>query len=906
MHVWRTLLAVAALVVVSAIPAMAQETGSISGYVFDQNGAPVEGVPVKVSGEKLPAGRTVTTSAVGQYSFPLLLPGSYTVEAQKDGVGTSTRSVVVLVSRDSQLDIVLGLTVQEAIEVSAVPPTVDLKSTEVNFNYAAETIAALPLARSYAGLFQLIPGVADNASFAPNGGASRQDNAYLLDGVNITNPGFGYLATEVNEFDIAEFNVKRGAITAEFGRAQGFVTNAVTRSGTNQLRGGVRFEMIPDAFISDGKDTTLTSKTDRYVPSFGIGGPIVRDKAFFYASGRFYRSTVSDRVNRLGEVPDRKERTNELFGKVNFQPTAAHSIVGSYRHRPTEVDFDSIGVNDSADMGTNYESTNRVATLNWSWFIGGRTYFDIKYLRLDEENESVAITELADRGATINPNNLGQMGQFTDPVLGRTVGGNYLKLNRQNYKRDEVRATLSQMFDIGGTSHQFKAGFSFEDSYEDLTRIANGWGIVSLINSNTQVNAVYYPDQPAQLGKARTYGIFVQDDITIGQRLTVNAGLLFNRDDFIQDVGQETTFLKFGFGKQIQPRIGFNYQLRKGVGDKIYGNYGRYYAMDQKSSARSLAPNRLFTNTAVFDAVTGAKIRESQTANTTGKVLLDMDPTYMDEFLIGYATPLIGPYSLDVFFLYRNSEDFIEDYPSILPNSAYVVSNIPEAERKYRTLTFELNRRMQNRWSMNISYAYSRLWGNFDLDYASGAVFNTSSLIEDGPGAFVEDTLRYGELSQDRPHVFKMFATVNPIDNVTLSGYLRTQSGAAWEARGLPWGSTLTYLRYLEQAGSRRIESWTNFDFLASYRLPLNGRFNVLLEGRFINLFNNQATITVDKRLYLDGRIRAFTSEPGPNCDRACYTDLMVQGTTTPNPDFGEATSYASPRAFLATVRVDF
>src|SRR6185295_606153 len=110
----------------------------------------------------------------------------------------------------------------------------------------------LPLERSYRGLFQLVPGLADNRTvIGPSAGGSRQDNTYLLDGVNITNPGFGYLSTEVNQLDIVEFNVKRGGISAEFGRASGIVTNAVSRSGTNRLSGVGRIDWSPQEFIGD-------------------------------------------------------------------------------------------------------------------------------------------------------------------------------------------------------------------------------------------------------------------------------------------------------------------------------------------------------------------------------------------------------------------------------------------------------------------------------------------------------------------------------------------------------------------------------------------------------------------------------------------------------------------------------
>jgi outer membrane receptor for ferric coprogen and ferric-rhodotorulic acid len=262
--------------------------------------------------------------------------------------------------------------------------------------------------------------------------------------------------------------------------------------------------------------------------------------------------------------------------------------------------------------------------------------------------------------------------------------------------------------------------------------------------------------------------------------------------------------------------------------------------------------------------------------------------------------------------MFRDANRFIEDAPTVLPFSNFVYANLPAAERRYRALTFELNRLMANRWSATVSYSFSKYYGNLDIDYSGGLagaqIFNTSSLLEDGPGSFVEDRFREGVLTQDRPHVLKVFATYMPefLDGLTFSGYVRAQSGTPWEARGLPWGSTLTYLRYLEPAGTNRTDSWTNFDFLAAYRLKLPRNAGFKIEGRVLNLFNAETALLRDNRKYLDGRIRAFTSTPGPDCDRACYTDLMVQGTTQPNPAYGQPTAYATPRRFLLTLLVDF
>jgi hypothetical protein len=425
------------------------------------------------------------------------------------------------------------------------------------------------------------------------------------------------------------------------------------------------------------------------------------------------------------------------------------------------------------------------------------------------------------------------------------------------------------------------------------------------------VQATYYPEQPAQVSPGRTYSLFVQDDITIGSRLVINAGLLVNRDEFSQVLDRKNTFLSFGFGEQMQPRIGVNYQLRDGQGDKIYGNYGRYFAMDQKSSARSLAPARLFLKDALFNRTTGALISDTPRASTTGKLINPgIDPTYSDEWLVGYATPLLTSWSLDIFYMNRESFDFIEDIPSSLPATGpFRAAQLDGAERTYRALTIEVARRLLNNWSLTASYAWSRLEGNFDLDYASGAVFNTSSAIQDGPGEFVQDRYRYGPLSQDRPHVFKLFASYAPpmVRNLTLGGYLRAQSGTPWAARGIDWDNGLR--RYLEPAGTNRNESWTNLDLLTAYRIPLRGRAAFKIEGRLFNVFNQRTALSVDQRQWADARIRPSTAAfAGCGTDYACATDIFsaAQTTTRANGRFGLANEWAPPRRFLLTAQIDF
>jgi len=837
---------------------------------------------------------------------------------------------------DAQVDLVLSPAATEEVTVVAESPAVDLKNTEVSFSYTSETTKNLPLARSYSGLFQLIPGVADNrSSVGPAAGGSRQDNTYLIDGVNITNPGFGYLETEVNELDIAEFNVKRGAITAEFGRAAGIVTNAVSRSGTNTLSGVARIVYQPLSFMSKPDDPAFgVVRTDLVNPALGLGGPLVRDKVFFYASAQYYRENRPDRVNKFGTpLPDRLNSGEEYYGKITSTPTPKHLIAASYRYRPndTEGGFLSATVaNADPSVAATDKVRAQIATASWSFFPTDRTTIDVKYLYLKDKTSSDPVTTLGYL-PTWDNNNLAAMGQYTDPTRDNMVVGGSEYTNRQNYTRQEIKAAVGQYFDLGKTGHQFKVGLGYEFGEEDLNRLTNGWGTISRITAAVPYyRARYYFEQPSQIGQGRTWSLFAQDTMTVGSRLTLNLGVLLNQDSFAQDLpgsggcpvppftksgvaggaavfetdGDRCTFVRFGWGDEIQPRLGLNFNVRPGKGDKVYANWGRYYNMDQKSSGRSLAPRRIYQREARYAVATGALISDLPRASTTGKQIdTDLKPTYNDEFLAGYATPFGGPWSVDLFYIYRNTKNFIEDVPSVLPDTGpYAAANLPcstyascqgvEAKRKYQAVTVEVNRRFADRWSANVSYTWSQFEGNFDLDYGGeSAVFNTSSFIQDGPGTNVQEEFRNGPLRQDRPHVFKVFANWAPVDNLMLGGYLRVQSGTPWNARGQDTqGGSALY--YLEPAGTNRNPTWTNFDLLASYRFKLSQRAGLTVEARALDLFDSQTQTSTDSVKYTD-------------TNRLSVPPYIAPGTIL-NSFYGTGNGFAPGRRVVLAARLEF
>jgi hypothetical protein len=897
-------------------------------------------VVVKASGPNLPAGRIAETGANGTFRFEYVLAGEYTLTIESGANGTAARQAIVEVGKDTQVDFVSGLVLDfNELVTTPATPVVDVKSTEVSFNFKADALGSLPLERTYRGMFQLIPGVAENRSpVGQAAGGTRQDNTYLIDGANITNPAYGYLTTEVNQLDIAEVNVKRAAVSAEFGRTGGVVTNAVSRSGSNEFAGIGRFDWLPEPFVGAYKlpsnlrglgikpgafrDPSLTSDV---IPAIGVGGPIVRDRAFFYGSARYGRQAKFARVNKVGAaLPDEVRTGSEFYGKLTAVPTAAHQLTASFRTRPDHLK--NLGLNSDYEPGGGSSSTNksRIATAEWANFVTPTTALNVRYLYFNEINEDRPVTTLG-LLPPFDPSKLATMGQYSDPAQANLFVGGAPFSNTQNYRRHELRGTFNRFFESGRATHAAKAGAGYEFTEEEFNRVANGWGTIANVTQNgiPALRTRYFTSQSPQRGRGRTYSLFVQDDISFGSRVFVNAGLLLNRDEFSQKVagsggcpatialkggaapftsdGDTCTFLRFGFGKEVQPRLGLSYQLREGKSDKAYANWGRYYTNDQKSSARSLAPIRIYQTQTIFD-LAGNVLSSAPLASTTGKLIdPSLEPTYNDEFVVGYATPMGSRYGLDVFFLSRKTHNFIEDVPTRINGTApdsgpFAAANLPcaafascrsaNARRSYRALTAAVRRQLANRLATDVSYTWSRFEGNFDLDYSTVAVFNTSSFIQDAPGTNVEDPNRFGPLTEDRPHVFKVFAAYEATSRITASTYFRVQSGSPWAARGRDWAGAV--LNYLEPAGSHRNPTWANLDLMAAYRLPLQGRARVSVEARLLNVFNNQTRLQTDFQQYLDSRL--------------IPTPPYFAPYEQPNPFFGTGNAFAPPRRLYVSL----
>src|ERR1051325_2107832 len=297
------------------ISAFAQSsTGSISGTITDDSGA-LPGVTVTATNTATGASRTAVSNAVGAYQLGLLIPGNYQVEAQLEGFQPVRREkVVVNIGTDVTLNFSMKVGVAETLTVTAAAPLVESERTQVSSVVNETSIQNLPTnGRNFIDFVLTTPGVvrdvrAGDISFAGQRGTL---NSLVIDGANNDNTFFGQslgrtgsgrAPYQFSQDAVKEFQVNTNSYSAEYGRAGGAVINVVTKSGTNEFHGSA-FDFLRDRrYNANDYINTIQNPPrakgpyhfDQY--GFSLGGPIVKDKHFFFANYDAQRNSADNLV----------------------------------------------------------------------------------------------------------------------------------------------------------------------------------------------------------------------------------------------------------------------------------------------------------------------------------------------------------------------------------------------------------------------------------------------------------------------------------------------------------------------------------------------------------------------------------------------------------------------------------
>ena len=297
------------LLIAPAITAQTQiTTGTIQGTVIDANGAVVPGASVEIKNLNTNFSRNLTTDDDGRFVAPLLQPGNYSVTVSKQGFATTVlESTALTVGQALTIPFSLKISsVEERVTVTTTP-TVDTVKTEVSTTLNETAVSTTPiLGRKFEDLLTLTPGVSitqgpdgDEINFSGQRGIF---NNVSLDGGDYNNGFFGEqlggqrAAIDITLEAVKEFQVVATGASAEFGRTAGGVINVITKSGTNEVHGSgfyfQRFEGLT-ANTSDGKPLKGFHR-EQYGAT--IGGPIKKDKAFYFLAFEGIRENL-ERAN---------------------------------------------------------------------------------------------------------------------------------------------------------------------------------------------------------------------------------------------------------------------------------------------------------------------------------------------------------------------------------------------------------------------------------------------------------------------------------------------------------------------------------------------------------------------------------------------------------------------------------
>jgi hypothetical protein len=555
----------------------------IRGTVLDESNAPLPGVTVTATHVDTGTTRTAVTSTTGVFLMPALPIGRYRLQLELTGFNTVVQEGLLLeVGQSALLSFTMKIaTLQETITVSGESPLVETQKSELAGRVTASQVENLPLnGRNWLDLVALVPGARGNPGTIRAGFAGGDMAKYQVDGVDVSGQCCGGANQGYSQENIQEFEVITNRYDAEYGRAAGVVINAVTKSGTNQVR-GTGFGFLRDSDLGDAKNF-ITNKVETFhEKQLGLngGGPILRDRLFFFVSYEYQARDVTA-IPRTGfssfDVPANNGVTRHYTTlRGDAQVGQSHRLfarTSAYNWEQLNV---GVGERNAISNGYSRPSENRDLSVGHTWVVNGRMVNEIRAGFSSIDNRLVS-------------NSTMPLHTFPSIVIGSPT-------NSPQWWKEfniQVNDSLSYFVPAWHGEHNLRAGFQFfRPDYKGAFPSANPWG-----GSYTFSRDPGNPDDPSTypaptrysvvLGdpsyaiKNSTYAVFFKDDWVLSSRLTVNLGVRYDVETGTVNKDLQNPIEpgeKQGDYDNIAPRLGFAYDLRGDGRTVVRGGYGRNF-----------------------------------------------------------------------------------------------------------------------------------------------------------------------------------------------------------------------------------------------------------------------------------------------------------------------------------------
>ncbi len=548
---WPARFLIAAAAALSfTVPLLGQDvtTGRMTGYIRHADGSPLPGATV--TGKNDNTGLTVAafSDKDGFYKLVSLPTGTYTLTVTLDGFRSAVRERVrLLLGSALSLDFTMELsTVKESISVLGETPVVEGTNTTISSTITSEQIEELPLnGRDFKSLVLLTPETrieSERGTLSISGQRGINTNV-TVDGVDYNNAFFGGTVggaegrapLSLSQESIKEFTVITNGASVEFGRSGGGFVNVVTKSGTNAYHGSGFFYWQPQALIANFADGTEPRDQDKMQFGGSIGGPILKDRLFFFASfdDQLRDETVPIANNVLD--PQIFEAYPELaspsdyiqtqdgwvaFGRLDWQATGGQRLMG----RANRVEYD--GTNGTSSSQTRTDSFNGIEGMStwavvgqWTGSFGASALNDLSVNYVDED------TPRQDKGRNLTEVQLGtaRYGEVGFLPIVSTA------------KRLGIADTFSYLL----SSHVLKAGGEYNNTSIDQIFKGNWRGVYIFNNKSDLLDGEWREYRQFgglngltadEAGRAdfgqKEYAGFIQDQWFVNSKMTVTLGAL--------------------------------------------------------------------------------------------------------------------------------------------------------------------------------------------------------------------------------------------------------------------------------------------------------------------------------------------------------------------------------------------
>jgi hypothetical protein len=590
-------------------------TGNIEGRITDPNDAAIPGLTVTATNQETGLAKTADTDSEGIYRISFLPPGKYrvTTGGSKGFAGADYGNVTVTVGGQTPLDIQLkvgGTTTM--VDVAAEGQMVETTRTAVSSTVNERAILNLPVnGRNFLDFATLTPGVVREPTRSGDltvGGQKGTLNSLQVDGADNNNTffgqSFGRTGTrppyQFSEESVQEFQVNQNGFSAEFGRSGGAVINVVTKSGTNNWHGSA-FEYFRDESLNSNTPILTARGAKRpksQINQFGgtIGGPIKKDRAFFFAAFDGQRSTIPNVV----DAPN-------FFAQPAAIQTLLAPKMGTYN-----VGRDQNVYMFKTDIRLN-SANQLVLRFNQQNFTGNNNENGGPLSVQEHSGNSVAKTTTFSGSLTSTLTNTVvnefrfQFGRDSEPGQANSdvteariqTGGGFLQLGRNNFSPRETTIKRLQFIDNisytrGAHSMKFGADLNFDRIFNFFPGLFSGqytFNSYALFASNTpSAFTQNFPGDGTSGGTTHPdlndYGFFGQDDWRVNPKLTLNLGLRYdyqklkaptvnNPSATLAALGLSTT-TPVRDGNNFAPRFGFSYAFNEKT--VVRGGYGIFFA----------------------------------------------------------------------------------------------------------------------------------------------------------------------------------------------------------------------------------------------------------------------------------------------------------------------------------------